>query len=425
MNSVVEDFVANDMLPRTVETVVVGAGQAGLAMSWFLRQAGREHVILDRRDHLGGSWQDRWDEFRLVTPNWTTSLPGFEYDGPDPDGFMPRDEVVGRVARYAEVIAVPVMLGTEVHRLTTLDQRGHGFRLDTNRGTIEVSAVVVATGGSRVPKVPALAADLPARVVQLHSHAYRNEATLPPGGVLVVGSGQSGVQIAEELHAAGRRVTLSVGRCGRAPRRYRGRDIIWWLVQLATRGADYGVPIPTVDTLPDPRLRFACIPHLSGVDGGHETNLRRFAAQGIRLVGHLEAADGERLRFAPDLRENLRSADDFFDEHLRKGIDTFIERAGIDAPPDDRQPFAFEPPDASELDLAVEAVSTVIWASGYRLDFGWIDLPIFDDQGAPRHTRGLTEVPGLSFLGLPWQLDEASTSFFGAGRDAHHLADQW
>jgi putative flavoprotein involved in K+ transport len=421
----VEEFLGEDMLPLTIETVVVGAGQAGLVMSWFLRQAGRKHVVLERRDHLGGSWPDRWDEFRLVTPNWTTSLPGLEYDGPDPDGFMSRDEVVARVARYAEVVAAPVRLGTEVQRLTVLGQEGGGFRLDTNRGTIEASAVVVATGGSRVPKVPALAADLPSRVVQLHSHAYRSEATLPSGGVLVVGSGQSGVQIAEELHAAGRRVTLSVGRCGRVPRRYRGRDILWWLVQLATRGAEYGVPIPTVDTLPDPRLRFAGVPHLSGRDGGHETNLRRFAVQGIRLVGHLEEADGERVRFAPDLSENLRLADDFFDERLRKAIDTFIEGAGIDAPPDDRQPFAFEPPDVPELDLTAEEVATVIWATGYQLDFGWIDLPIFDDQGAPRHTRGVTEVEGLSFLGLPWQLDEASTSFFGAGRDAQHLADQW
>jgi putative flavoprotein involved in K+ transport len=192
------------------------------------------------------------------------------------------------------------------------------------------------------------------------------------------------------------------------------------MVGLATRGK-----LPSVDTLPDPRLRFACNPHLSGHGGGHETNLRRFAADGMRLVGRLDGADGERVRFAPDLSANLRFADTFFDERMRTGIDTLIEAAGIDAPPDDREPFEYEPPEVSELDLAAEDVSTVLWTSGYRLDFGWIDLPIFDEQGAPRHVRGVTEVPGLSFLGLPWQLNQASATFFGVASDAAYLAERW
>jgi putative flavoprotein involved in K+ transport len=412
--------MGSEARPRQVETVVVGAGQAGLVMSSFLSGAGREHVLLERRETLGGAWQDRWDEFRLVTPNWVTALPGFPYEDPDPDSFMPRDSVVARVRRYAEVISAPVELSTSVNRLSPRDGLGRRFRLETNRGRIDADNVVVATGGFHKPRIPALRADLPDRVVQVHSSHYRNEAALPPGAVLVVGTGQSGVQLAEELHAAGRRVILAVGHCGRVPRRYRGQEIFKWMVGLATRGK-----LPSVDTLPDPRLRFACNPHLSGHGGGHETNLRRFAADGMRLVGRLDGADGERVRFAPDLSANLRFADTFFDERMRTGIDTLIEAAGIDAPPDDREPFEYEPPEVSELDLAAEDVSTVLWTSGYRLDFGWIDLPIFDEQGAPRHVRGVTEVPGLSFLGLPWQLNQASATFFGVASDAAYLAERW
>jgi putative flavoprotein involved in K+ transport len=337
---------------------------------------------------------------------------------------MPRDEIAARVARYAEVIEAPVILGTAVERLERRDDGDRGFRLATGRGTIEADRVVVAVGAFQVPRIPPAAAGLPARVEQLHSHAYRSEAALPDGAVLVVGSGQSGVQIAEELHDAGRRVFLSVGKCGRVPRRYRGSDIFHWVWSLATRGREYGTPLPGVETLPDPRLRFAGNPHLSGHNGGHDTNLRRFAADGMTLVGHLEEADGDRVRVAPDLAANLQFADTFFDERFRVAIDTFIERAGIDAPPDDRRPFDFRPQSVAELDLAAEGISSVIWTSGYGLDFGWIDLPIFDAQGAPRHLRGVTEVPGLFFLGLPWQVDQGSATLFGVGRDGAHVAEQ-
>jgi putative flavoprotein involved in K+ transport len=412
------------VLPREIDTIVVGGGQAGLTMSWYLRQSGREHVVLERRDSLGGGWQDRWDAFRLVTPNWAASLPGYAYDGDDPDGFMPRDEIAGRIARYAALVDAPVVLQTAVQRLERRTDGRPGFRLMTSRGAIEADRVVVAAGGFHAPRIPPAGASLAERVTQLHSHAYRSEAALPPGGVLVVGSGQSGVQIAEELHEAGRHVHLSVGRCGRVPRRYRGSDIFHWLKELATRGHEFGTPLPTVDKLPDPRLRFAGNPHLSGHKGGHDTNLRQFAADGITLVGHLEGADGERVTVAPDLAANLQFADGFFEERMKEGVDTFIERAGIDAPPDDRQSFDYEPPEVDQLDLAREGISTVIWTSGYRLDFGWIDLPILDAQGAPRNVRGVTEVPGLYFLGLPWMHDQSSATLFGVGRDGAHLAEQ-
>ena len=414
-----------DVLPKTIHTVVIGAGHAGLIVSALLRRAGREHVVLDRRDRVGGGWQDRWDEFCFVTPNWSMAMPGFGYDGPDPDGFMPRDEIVARITRYAEVIGAPVVPGTEVRALAVRDDTGHRFRLTTSRGTVEANEVIVAAGGYHVPKVPAISVGLSPRLSQIHSHVYRSEALLPPGGVLVVGSGQSGVQIAEELQAAGRRVVLAVGHCGRLPRRYRGRDIFAWLAELVTRGADYGTPLPTADRLPDPRLRFAGNPHLSGHDPGHDTNLRRFAADGMRLVGHLEGGAGEQLRFAPDLGANLRFADTFFDERFGPIIEAFIERAGVDAPVDERETVVFEPPEVDGLDLSAEGISTVIWTTGYRPDFGWIDLPILDAQGMPRHERGVTEVPGLAFIGLPWQLDQASATFIGVARDAEHLAGRW
>lgn len=236
----------------------------------------------------------------------------------------------------------------------------------------------------------------------------------------MVGSGQSGVQLAEELHEAGREVILAVGHVGRVPRRYRGSDIFVWMAQAASRGT-----LPTVDTLPHPGLRFAGNPHLSGHHGGRDTNLRQFAADGIRVVGHVDGVDGERVRFAPDLAANLQFADTFFDERLRKPLDAVIEMSGIDAPPDDRATVDFEPPEVPELDLAAENVSSIVWTTGFRLDFGWIDLPIFDEFGAPRHVRRVTEVPGLTFLGLPWQLNQGSATFFGVANDARYLAERW
>jgi putative flavoprotein involved in K+ transport len=405
-------------IPRQIETVVIGAGQAGLVMSTFLQAAGREHLLLERRETLGGGWQDRWDEFCLVTPNWVTSLPRFPYDGLDPDGFMLRDEVVDRIRRYAAAISAPVEPGTDVRRLATRD--GGGFRLETNRGPIDAAEVIVAAGGFQAPRIPAFATDLPERIAQIHSHHYRSEAALPPGRVLVVGTGQSGVQLAEELREAGRDVILSVGHTARMPRRYRGRDIFVWVVELGSRGR-----LPTVDTMTDPKIRYGGNAHLSGHGGGHETNLRQFALDGIRLVGRMDGIDGERTRFAPDLAANLRFADTFFDERMRAGIDRLIEETGMDATPDDRETVEFQPPEVPELDLAAEGVSTILWTSGYRLNFSWIDLPIFDDMGIPRHVRGVTEVPGLTFLGLPWQHYQGSHAFFGVVADAQYLADRW
>ena len=411
--------MAAERLPRSVDTAIVGAGQAGLAMSWYLGRAGREHVLLERRELLGGGWRDRWDDFQLVSPNWTTSMPGFPYDGGAPDEFMPRDEIAGRIARYADAIHAPVVPGTTVEQLSARDG---GFLLRTNRGSLKARSVVVATGGFQYPRMPGLAAALPYRITRLHSHDYRRESALPPGAVLVVGSGQTGAQLAEELHEAGRRVYLAVGSAGRMVRRYRGRDIFRWMTDVFERGPQYGIEMPTIETIPDPKLRFAANPHLSGHGGGHETNLRRMAAGGITLLGHLDRIDGERISLRPDLSESLARADGFFAARFQGPIDTYIERTCMEVPPDDRQPFDFEPPQTLELDLSKAGISTVIWASGYRMDFSWVHLPIFDEYGVPRNDRGVSEVPGLYFIGLLWLRNMLSASLLGIGPDARHLA---
>ena len=409
-------------LPTSTNTVVIGAGQSGLIMSHHLRQAGREHLVVERRDQLGGGWRDRWDAFQLVSPNFVTDLPGFPYEG-DRDGFMTRDEIAGRVAAYADAIEAPVALGTTVTRLAFDPAAPGRFLVETNRGEVRAENVVVATGAFHTPRIPPT--DLDPAIHQLHAHDYRNEARLPPGGVLLVGSGQTGVQLAEELREAGRQVTLSVGHCGRVPRRYRDRDIFWWLRSLVVDGPRVGVELPTVDQLPDPRARFACNPQLSGHGGGHDTNLRRFAAEGIRLVGRFEGADAHRARFAGDLSANLAFADSFFDERFRELIERLIERAGLDLPPDDRVPFALDVPEVTELDLRAEGISTVMWTTGYAPDYGWLDLPVLDKLGVPRQVRGISEVPGLTFLGLLWQHNQASANFVGVAADADYLASRW
>ncbi|MFL5679165.1 MAG: NAD(P)-binding domain-containing protein [Chloroflexota bacterium] len=410
---------------RFVETVVVGGGHAGLIMSRLLSEAGREHVVLERRSSLGGGWQDRWDAFQLVSPNWTTTVPGFDYAGNDPDGFMTRDDLIAHFRAYAAAISAPVELQTDVTRLAALDDGRARFRLTTSRGTIDARDVVVAGGPFQTPFIPAPATGFAGSILQLHSHDYRNPDQLPPGGVLLIGSGQSGVQLAEELHEAGRPVTLSIGRCGRAPRTYRGRDVFWWLRQLGTRGYEVGAPLPSVAGLPDPRMRFACNPHLSGHGGGHETNLRRMASSGFRLAGRFIGADGGRARFAPDVTANLAAADAFFGQRLQPLFDSFADRVGESFPAAEVDQFAYDPPEVAELDLAREGIATVLWTSGYRPAFEWIELPILDEFGLPRQTRGVSDVPGLTFIGLPWMHDMGSANLVGVARDAEYLSRLW
>jgi len=409
-------------VPRRTDHVVIGGGQAGLVASWHLQRAGRDHVVLERRESLGGGWQDRWDEFRLVGPAWTTSLPGVPYDGDDPDGFMRRDEVVARMARYAGAIGAPVALGAAVETMRPTDA---GWRLETSQGPVDARAVTVATGGFHRPYVPPVGDAVPAAIHRLHSQDYRREADLPDGGVLIVGTGQTGTQLAEELMDAGREVFLCVGHAGRAPRRYRGDDIFVWMRRLVEEGPAVGVELPTVVQLPDPAMRVAGNAQLSGHKGGHSPDLRALGRDGAHLVGRLESGDGGRCRLGGDLAQTLDQIDRFFEEGVQQLLDAFIEASGMDAPPAEPPVTAdFAPEPVDQLDLEDAGIGTVLWATGYRQDLGWIDAPATDAMGFAIQDRGVSPLPGLSFLGGLWQHDMTSSTLVGIERDGRLLADR-
>lgn len=395
-----------------VETVIVGGGHAGLALSYHLRRLGRPHVILERA-RVAERWRsERWDSLMFQFPNWSLRLPGQEYRGDRPDGFATRDEVVAFIESYARAIDAPLRTGVRVDRVRP---EAGGFRLDTTAGPLAAAAVVVATGPYQEPVVPALSRELPARVAQVHSSGYRNPARLPAGAVLVVGSGASGCQIVEDLLAAGRTVYLSVGRHRRYPRRYRGRDMFWWMERI-------GALDQTLDERPEARERPN--PLVTGVGGGHDIDLRNYAAGGAVLLGRVLDVAGPRVRLADDLAVLLAAGDESVAAFTRT-VDAYVARTGTVAPvegPGDGAARRALPPAARALDLDAAGVSAVVWATGFRRDFGWIDAPVLDRDGEPVHRRGVTGCPGLYFLGLPWLHKLKSSVLCGVGDDAAHLA---
>lgn len=393
-----------------VETVIVGGGQAGLAVSYHLSQQGRAHTILELASQPAEAWRNhRWDSFTLVTPNWTVRMPGAEYQGDDPDGFMPRDEIVAYLEEYIERFRLPIRYGV---RVSSVEPNGAGYLVHTNEATIKTSNVVIATGLFQKPRIPAPSANLLAEIQQLHSSEYRNPAALPVGAVLVVGSAQSGGQIAEELYQSGRQVYLCMSSAGRGPRRYRGHDIVWWMDRA-------GLTSITVDKLPSPRDRFASNPLVSGKDGGHTLNPHQFARDGVVLLGRMQAAQGGKITLAPDLKESLAKSDKFQADLLKK-IDDYIEKTGLDAPqetlPELRDGYDAEA--ITELDVRSAGITSVIWATGYTFDFGLVKLPVLDADGYPIQKRGVTSFPGLYFVGLPWLHTAQSGVFSGVGDDA-------
>jgi putative flavoprotein involved in K+ transport len=406
---------APDGFRERVRVVIVGGGQAGLAASFCLKKRGVEHIVLEKADRPGDAWRQRWDSFTLVTPNWAIRLPGGVHHHDDPDGFMPRDEIVSAFERYATDNNLPIEFNVCVAAVEPLDGRGYVVR--TADRAYEAQNVVVATGLFQRAKMPPFAAEIPPDVLQLHSERYRNPASLPLGAVLVVGSGQSGCQIAEELLRAGRQVFLSVGSAGRAPRRYRGKDIFEWLE--LTRFLDR----PPA-ALPSPQARFAANPHVSGAGGGHDLNLHQFARDGMTLLGHVRGATDGHLAVAPDLHGGLAKADEF-EGKLLDMIDGYIERTGLTAPADQRPALrdGYDLPQRTAIGLKAEGIGTIIWAAGYEFDFGMVRLPVFDDAGFPVTERGVTVHPGLYFLGLPWLHTQKSGLLIGVGDDATYLAD--
>ncbi|GAB2571055.1 FAD-dependent oxidoreductase [Paractinoplanes abujensis] len=398
---------------RHTGVAVIGGGQAGLSISWYLRRRGTDHVVLER-DRVGHEWRDRrWDSFCLVTPNWQCRLPGYEYSGDDPDGFMTGSEVVTFLEKYAAGFDPPLHQGVEVTRLR---RTGNVFELRTSDGTLTADQVVIATGGYHRPAMPRLAEKLPARVTQVHSSQYRRADQLPAGDVLVVGTGQSGCQIAEDLHLAGRQVHLAVGSAPRAARRYRGRDTLAWLSEMG----HYDRSVHEFGDADEVRLR--ANHYMTGRDGGRDIDLRRFAREGMQLHGRLLSVDGDTITFAQDLARNLDHADAVA-EGIKDAIDAYIARAGIVAPAESR----YEPvwtPGVPVPELPLSRIGSVVWATGFHRDHRWVEVPVFDGRGYPTHDRGVTSCPGLYFLGLPWQHTWGSGRFAGVARDAEHLCTQ-
>jgi putative flavoprotein involved in K+ transport len=393
-----------------VETVVVGGGQAGLAVSYHLSRQGRPHTILEQASQPAEAWRNhRWDSFTLVTPNWTVRMPGAEYQGDEPDGFMSREEVVAYLEDYIERFRLPIQYGV---RVSSVEANGAGYLVHTGEATLEVTNAVIATGLFQQPKIPPFSANLPEEVQQLHSSQYRNPAALTAGAVLVVGSAQSGGQIAEELYQSGRKVDICVSSAGWGPRRYRGQDIVRWMDRA-------GFNAVTVDKLPSPKMRFAASALVSGKDGGHTLNVHQFARDGVTLLGRIQDAQGSRITLAPDLKENLAKSEKFMADLLKR-IDDYIEKSGLDVPPADLPKLrnGYDAEVITGLDLQSAGITSVIWATGYKFDFSLVRLPILDGDGYPIQKRGITDYPGLYFVGLPWLHTAKSGLLFGVGNDA-------
>ena len=403
------------MAVEKVNTLVVGAGQAGVAMSEHLTRTGIPHMVLER-GRIAERWRsERWDSLVANGPVWHDRFPGMEFDAFDPDAFAPKEKVADYFVGYAESFDAPIRCGVEVKSVTRLEGR-EGFRVETSEGVIEAANVVAATGPFQKPTYPQI---VPADtdVLQMHSNGYRNPSQLPEGAVLVVGAGSSGVQIADELRASGRTVYLSVGAHDRPPRAYRGRDYCWWLGVLGK----WDAPAPKPGT---EHIAIA----VSGADGGKTIDFRRLAGEGMNLVGVTTGFENGILRFAPDLADNIRRGDANYLSVLREA-DAYAERNGLDLPPEPEAHQIGPDPDCMtnpilELDLKKAGITTILWATGYALDFGWLKVDAFDETGRPKHQRGVSSEPGVYFLGLPWLSRRGSSFIWGVWHDARFIADQ-
>jgi putative flavoprotein involved in K+ transport len=397
----------------SVPVAIIGGGQAGLSLSWHLAQRGIEHVVLERSRAFHAWREERWDAFTLVTPNFQCRLPGYPYAGDEPEGFMRKDEILRYLDGFLETFDPPLHEGVEVTRL------GDGFTLETTAGTWTADQVVLAVGGYHTPWSPP--ADVPAEIVQLHSNAYRSPDALPDGAILVVGTGQSGAQIAEDLHLAGRRVHLCLGDAPRCARRYRGRDVVSWLEDMG----HYDLAIE--DHPEGNAARKEANHYVTGRDGGRDLDLRAFAAQGMALRGRLLGIEDGVATFADDVRERLDAADATYNR-INAGIDRWIAANAIETleGPSVYEP-AWQPPPGgpARLHLAAERVTAVVWCTGFRPDWSWVDVPFLDAGGYPGHERGVVHAtPGLYVLGLPWLHTWGSGRFAAIDRDAAHVADQ-
>lgn len=392
-----------------IDVVIIGGGQAGLALSYYLKQQGRQHVIVEQA-RLWEAWQSgRWDSFALITPNARTfTLPGLPYTGDSPDGFSALQDIQNYLRRYVAMVDPPVRLG--VRATSVRPENGGGYAVETTAGTISARTVVVATGLLQQPRVPSFAAQLPGNVQQMHASRYRNPSNLPVGNVLVVGTGQSGCPIAEELNNGQRRVYLSLGTTGRAPGRYRGKSKAWWVPAL-------GLPVFAEDGL-------AKSPLAADPGGGREYNPHQFARDGMTLLGRVIGARDSTLEVAPNLYDVLR-ASDRSEADFRRVVDEYVLREHLDVPdepPAEVLDDGYRQQVIRELDVHSANITSIVWCTGYQFDFSWVHLPVFDEMGYPIHASGVTASPGLYFLGMHWRSRPVSAFVGGVAAEAAHIA---
>lgn len=402
------------MAIETTDTLVVGAGQSGIAMSEHLTAHDVPHIVLERK-RIAENWSSlRWDSLVANGPAWHDRFPGLAFEGVDPDAFPPKDRVAQYFNDYAKMIKAPIRTGVEVKSVRHNDRRP-GYTVTTSDGVIEARRVVAATGPFQIPSFPRIVPD-DAPVHQLHSSAYKNPGQLPEGAVLVVGCGASGSQIAEELCNAGRTVTLSVGAHYRPPRAYRQRDYCWWLGAL-------GLWDEVKAKGKKRHVAFA----VSGYEGGRTVDFRRLAHKGITLVGSTRSYQDGVLRFEEDLQSNVKAGDEAYFDVLREA-DAYVERKGMDLPPEPEAWQRLEDPDSLvhpilSLGLAETGIRTILWATGFKYDFSWLQVDAFDEDGLPFHKRGISAENGIYFLGLPDLTNRASAFIYGCWRDAKYIAD--
>ena len=403
-------------METNVESVIIGGGQAGLAVSYYLTQFGRPHIVFEQEAVVASAWRNRrWDSFTLNTPNWQSALPGAEIPGSNPNGFLGRDEIVVYFEAYVKRFRLPVRHGVRVEWVEQ-SPAGTDYVVKTNIGRFAAQNVIVATGLHQFPKLPFFSRYLPPSIQQIHSDYYRNPQSLPLGSVLVVGSAQTGAQIAGELNHAGRKVYLSTCSAGRIPRCYRGKDSNRWQLEM-------GVYERTVDQLPSPKAKFGGTPRHWEKEGRLRVSLHQFARDGVVLLGRAKGVRGDHLLFVPDLKENLEKEDKFEADFVKR-VDEFIAENNIHAPmerlPELRDGYGA--PSPAELNLHESKITAVIWATGYKFDFSLVRFPVLDSDGYPIQKRGVTAIPGLYFVGLPWLHKAKSGLLFGLDEDAAHIA---
>jgi len=401
-------------------TVIVGGGQAGLGVSYYLKQKGIVHTVLERGD-IGESWKtQRWDSFALNTPNSVSTLPGDESSLDNPEAFMSRDEFVDYLQGYARKSGLPVQTGIAVTRISRNGE--DAYQVETTTGSITANNIVIASGSQNQPRVPTACSEIPASVLQLHSSNYKRPDALPEGAVLIIGSGQSGVQIAEDLLEAGRKVYLATSKVGRVCRAHRGKDLFNWAVEV-------GFYDQTMNDLEDPRMAYMAQPQISGTDGGHTVSLQSLEKMGATLLGRLQGCEGGKFQFADNLAENIVFADQI-SAKFKGMVEGYIAKQGIDAPPaeeDEADLPDVEPQDRTpptELDPLEENITTLIWCTGFGGDFSWIDDIELDKTGVPVHEKGVSSQQGLYFCGFPWLSKRKSGLVYGVSEDAAYIADK-